>query len=107
MADDLDALTDALDVERFHLVGTAYGAFGALDHALTRPDRVLSLTLAASLCGVTDPDFVAESRRLVPPELEELPIVLRELSSAYRYASSAGTRRCLELTRDAVHSRVR
>ncbi len=106
MGGDLEALADALDLGAFHLVGTALGAFGAIDFALGQQDRLLSLTLVASLCGLTDADFVAETRRLVPPSFEQLPIELRELSAAYRLASPAGTRLWRRLTARAVTERV-
>lgn len=106
MVDDLHALAEALQLDRFHLVGTALGGFGSMSFALARPERLLSLTIAASLCGITDPDFVAETSRLVPPALDQLPVELRELSAAYRYRSPDGVREWTRLTDRAVHDRV-
>lgn len=103
---DLDELADVLGLGTFHLVGTAYGGFGALDYALLHPARLHTLTIAASIAGITDPDWVADTARLVPPVWEELPVELRELSAAYRYADPAGTRRWTELIARAVHTRV-
>ncbi|MFL6118313.1 alpha/beta fold hydrolase [Actinophytocola sp.] len=103
---DLERLAAALALTSFHLVGTGFGGAGAVQFALTRPSRVRSLTLAASLCGVTDPAFVAETRRLVPPAWERLPIELRELSAAYRFRDVEGTHAWCRLTKRAVHRRV-
>ncbi|MFT4083484.1 MAG: alpha/beta fold hydrolase [Nocardioides sp.] len=104
--DDLAALLDALGLDRVHLVGTAFGGFGAAAIALLLPHRLLSLTLAASICGIADPDFRAETDALVPAEIEALPPQLRELSAAYRYADPAGAARWAALTQRAVPTRV-
>ncbi|GGH48406.1 alpha/beta fold hydrolase [Microbacterium album] len=105
-ADDLDALADTLGLERFHLVGTAYGAFEATDYAIARGERLLSLTLACSLCGIADPDFVAETARLVNDAWHQLPIELRELSASYRFTDPAGTEQWRRLTARALTQRV-
>ncbi|MBZ5739528.1 alpha/beta fold hydrolase [Nocardioides mangrovi] len=106
MTGDLVAVLDALGLAQVHLVGTAIGGFAAAAAAIQHPERLLSVTLAASLCGVNDPDFVAETARLVPSELEALPPELRELSAAYRYAHPAGAARWSMLTGRAVERRV-
>lgn len=46
MASDLGGLLDHLEIERAHLIAHSYGGAVALQYALSRPDRVLSLTLA-------------------------------------------------------------
>lgn len=106
-AGDLEALADALGLGRFHLVGAALGGFGAVDYALGHAERLISLTLVGSLCGITDADFVQETERLVPSSWETLPIEVRELSAAYRFENPAGTARWLEMTERAVVQRVR
>ena len=78
-ADDLKALTDALGLDRFHLVGTAAGGIVAIDFALAFPDRLRSLVVANSLGGVTDASYVALGQRLRPKEFAALPPDLREL----------------------------
>ena len=45
MAGDLHALADHLKIERFHLMGYSMGARIALAAALTRPERIATLTL--------------------------------------------------------------
>jgi pimeloyl-ACP methyl ester carboxylesterase len=98
-ADDLKALTDALALDRFHLVGTAAGGIVSIDFALAFPDRLRSLVVANSLGGVTDPSYVALGQRLRPKEFAALPPDLRELGPAYRAADPAGTDRWLALER--------
>ncbi|MDQ4076012.1 MAG: alpha/beta hydrolase [Chloroflexota bacterium] len=47
LAADLAALADALDLDRFHLVGHSLGSAIAMQFALEYPDRVRSLTVIA------------------------------------------------------------
>jgi pimeloyl-ACP methyl ester carboxylesterase len=45
-ADDLHALVEALELDRFHLVGHSMGGGVAMRYAIEHPERLLSLTLA-------------------------------------------------------------
>jgi pimeloyl-ACP methyl ester carboxylesterase len=98
-ADDLQALMQYLGVDRFHLVGTAAGAFVALDFALSFPQRLRSLVVANSIGGVQDEDYVAMGRRIRPPQFDALPPELRELGPSYRAGNPGGTERWKELER--------
>ena len=46
MAEDLDGLLDQLGIARAHVIGHSFGGAVALQYALLRPERALSLTLA-------------------------------------------------------------
>jgi pimeloyl-ACP methyl ester carboxylesterase len=96
-ADDLLGLLDRLGIERIHLVGTAAGAFVAVDFAVSFPRRVRSLVIANTIGGVQDQDFLELGRRLRPPQFDALPPELRELGPSYRAANADGTRRWMEL----------
>jgi len=96
-ADDLRGLLDHLGITRVHLVGTAAGAFVALDFALSFPERVRSLVIANTIGGVQDADFLELGRRLRPPQFDTLPPEFRELGPAYRAANAEGTRRWMDL----------
>ena len=98
-ADDLQALMDHLGIDRIHLVGTAAGAIGSLDFALSFPQRLRSLVVANSIGGVQDEDYLALGRRLRPPQFDALPAEVRELGPSYRAADPEGTRRWVELER--------
>ena len=99
-ADDLQALLALLRVDRFHLVSTAAGGFVAFDYALSFPERLRSLTVANSIGGVQDEEYVALGRRLRPsPQFDALPVDVRELGPSYRAADAAGTARWVELSR--------
>jgi len=96
-ADDLLALMDHLRIDRFHLVGTAAGAFASLDFALSFPQKLRSLVVANSIGGVQDEDFLALGRRLRPPQFDALPPEVREVGPSYRAANPEGTRRWRDL----------
>jgi pimeloyl-ACP methyl ester carboxylesterase len=96
-ADDLLGLLDLLGIDRAHLVGTAAGAFVALDFALSYPQRVRSLVIANTIGGVEDPDYLELGRRIRPPEFNALPPEFRELGPSYRAAQAEGTRRWMDL----------
>lgn len=99
-ADDLHVLMNHLGVDRFHLVGTAAGAFVALDFTLSFPQRLRSLVVANSIGGVQDEEYLALGRRLRPaPQFNALPPEFRELGPSYRAANPVGTERWMELER--------
>jgi 3-oxoadipate enol-lactonase len=50
-------MLDALEIERCAFVAQSMGGWSALGLALRQPERIASLTLSATFCGVTGPDF--------------------------------------------------
>ena len=99
VSDDLHGLVKHLNLERFHLVATAAGGIGGLDYAREHPERVRSLVVASSIGGVQDPAYLDVQRRLRPPEIQELPVHLRELGPSYRGINPEGTQRWMETER--------
>ena len=95
--DDLHALLEGLSVERAHLVGTAAGGIPALDYALSHPERVRSLVVANTIGGVQDEAYLEVQHRLRPPEIQNLPVELRELGPSYRGTDPEEARRWLEI----------
>jgi pimeloyl-ACP methyl ester carboxylesterase len=110
---DLDDLATYLKVDKFHIVGVAAGGQVALQYAATRPSRVLSLVLAATLgppglaaneptlaalqanislpfetfCAGPVPSPLPEPLRLINPATTTVPAIRpehRELGSAIR-----------------------
>lgn len=69
MADDLEALVDALGLERYHLVGHSMGGAIAQEMALRSPERLLSLTLHATSYSF-DLDSALEKDPRISPYLE-------------------------------------
>jgi pimeloyl-ACP methyl ester carboxylesterase len=96
-ADDLHNLIRHLNIERFHLVGTAGGGFVAIDYALSFPQDLRSLIVANSNGGMQDPDYLELGRRLRPSQFDALPPDVRELGPSYRASNPEGTHRWLEL----------
>jgi pimeloyl-ACP methyl ester carboxylesterase len=99
VGDDLHGLVQHLGLERCHLVATAAGGIGGLDYALTHPQRVRSLVVANSIGGVQDPEYLEVQHRLRPPEIQGLPIELRELGPSYRGINPEGTRHWIAIER--------
>jgi pimeloyl-ACP methyl ester carboxylesterase len=99
VSDDLDGLADHLGLDRFHLVATAAGGIVGLDYALAYPERVFKLVVANTIGGVQDPDYLEVQQRLRPPEIQALPVELRELGPSYRGLNPEGTSRWIEIER--------
>src|SRR4029450_5761876 len=97
VSDDLHGLVHHLGLDRFHVVATAAGGIGGLDYAVEHPERVRSLVVANSIGGMQDPEYLEVQHRLRPPEIQQLPIELRELGPSYRGTNPEGTRRWLEI----------
>ena len=95
--DDVKAIADALGISTFHVVGSAAGAFTALRFALAYPSRVRSLTLSCSLCGVSEPSYLALMKSIQVAAFDALPSEVKELSASYRAANPNGVRRWLEI----------
>ena len=94
---DLQVLLEALKVDRFHAVSTAAGGFVAADFALSHGERLLSLTLACSILGVTDAELGEMDKRLRPPFFAKLPPDFQELGPSYRAAHPDGHAKWVEL----------
>ncbi len=97
LGDDLHALVEHLGLERAHLVGTAAGGIPAIDYALSHPERVRSLVVSNTIGGAQDPEYLEVQQRLRPPEIQDLPVELRELGPSYRGTDPEGARRWLEI----------
>ena len=97
VSDDLHGLVRHLNLGRFHIAATAAGGLGGLDYALVHPERVRSLVVANSIGGVQDPIYLEVQQRLRPPEIQGLPIHLRELGPSYRGIDPEGTVRWMKI----------
>jgi pimeloyl-ACP methyl ester carboxylesterase len=89
-ADDLAALVDHLELDRFHILGSAAGGFVVPDFALSHPERLLSMTIACSQGGGTDPEYRAAIRRISATGFSDMPSSFRELGPSYRAANPEG-----------------
>jgi len=89
-ADDLLNLMRHLKVEKFHLVGNALGGYIGLDVAISHPERVLSLVLACSMMGISEPEYTRTLQSLRPKAFGDLPAEVKELGPSYRAANPSG-----------------
>ena len=89
-ADDLLALMNLLGVERTHLLGSAAGGFIVPDFALSHPERLLSMIVACSQGGGTEPAYRQRIREITPSPFATMPPSFRELGPSYRAANPAG-----------------
>jgi pimeloyl-ACP methyl ester carboxylesterase len=106
MSDDVEALANALDLQRFVLIAAAYGGFGGLDFVLRFPDRLRAFVLATSQGGLSDPDYAAVLARVVTPEIRALPLHVRELGPSYRAEDPDGVERWRNLLNEGeTHKR--
>jgi pimeloyl-ACP methyl ester carboxylesterase len=101
-SDDLNDLVEYLGIKTFHAVGLALGGIIAMDYALSHGKTLLSLTLVATLLGVTDEDYVETGRRIRPPVFLDLPPEFRELGPSYRAGNPEGAAAWRVLEQQAV-----
>lgn len=98
---DLRQLVDHLDISRFHLVGSAAGAFLAAQFAVTYPQNLASVVLSSSLISIQDREYQDLLARLLPSSFATMPPEFRELGPSYRAANPEGTARWIELEQAA------
>ena len=89
-SEDLHNLLAHLGVGRFHVVGLAAGGIVATDYALSHPDRLMSLTLASTIMGVTDRSYIDLCSIFRPSFFAQLPKDFQELSATYRAGNPEG-----------------
>src|SRR6202451_1719492 len=97
IAGDLDALSDYLKLDQFHLLGVAGGGFAALDYAAWHPERLRSLVIAASTGQIIYKEIADFIARLEIPGLRKLPAVYRAVGPSYRGSHPDGAKRWIEI----------
>lgn len=98
---DLLKLVDQLELDRFHLLGTAAGGMIATDFAVSHEGRLRSLVLANTIVGITDDDYRAIGDRIWPEEFFRLPHDFQELGPCYRHLDVEGRRLWNEIAGNA------
>jgi pimeloyl-ACP methyl ester carboxylesterase len=94
----IDELSNKLNLDKFHLLGTAAGGGMALQYALSHAEKLRSLIVADSVGVVQDKDYVDLGSRLRPsPSFYQLPLDFRELGPSYRAANPEGVKHWLAL----------
>lgn len=70
--EEVDAVRDALGLERVHVFGNSWGGMLAMEYALTQPEGLVSLVLASSPASI--PQWVEETgklRALLPQDVQD------------------------------------
>jgi proline-specific peptidase len=70
--EELNALREALELGRIHLLGQSWGGMLAMEYALTQPEGLESLTIASSPASMIQ--WVEEANRLredLPPDVQQ------------------------------------
>jgi pimeloyl-ACP methyl ester carboxylesterase len=104
-SEDLERLTQALGLGKFHLVASAAGGSIASDYAFSHQDRLLSLTVSSNSLGVRDGEIGKAANLIKPKGWDEMPVDFRELGPSYRAANPDGAKRWLELEHQALTGR--
>jgi proline-specific peptidase len=71
--EEVDAVREALGLDRIHLFGNSWGGMLAMEYALTQPPGLASLVLASSPSSI--PQWIAETARLraqLPADVQEV-----------------------------------
>jgi len=98
-SEDLHGLADVLNLETFHLVGSAQGGSVAADYAFSHTERCLSLTVSSNQFGVVDGDIAAAASRIRLPGFDDIPVEFREVGPSYRARNPDGWQQWIELER--------
>jgi pimeloyl-ACP methyl ester carboxylesterase len=105
VAEDLDALADHLQLNKFHLLGVAGGGYVAVDYAAWRPQRLKSLVVAASGLGlIGDEEADTFRKRAAIAGFNQLPPEVREMSPSYRGMNPEGVARWKEIEAHAMQA---
>lgn len=96
-ADDLNALIDHLNIDKFHILGLAAGGFAVSDYAVSYPNKLLSMVIVCSLFGLWDKNIDERLDFILPKSFGDLPPEFKELGPSYRWAHPEGVREWIEM----------
>jgi pimeloyl-ACP methyl ester carboxylesterase len=97
IAEDLHALANYLELDRFHLVGVAGGGFAAYDYVLWHPERLRCLVVAASGGAIVDAELSQLREKTSLPNFRNWPPEFREVSMGYMATQPEGLKLWLEI----------
>ncbi len=98
-ADDLNALVEHLNVDKFHILGLAAGGFAVSDFVVSYPEKLLSMTIVCSLFGLWDKNIDERLDFILPKSFGDLPPEFKELGASYRWAHPEGVKEWIEMER--------
>jgi len=106
-ADDLNALVEHLNVEKFHILGLAAGGFVVSDYAVSYPEKLLSMTIVCSLFGLWDKNIDERLDNILPKSFGNLPPEFKELGPSYRWAHPEGVKQWIAMEKKSRGDGVR
>jgi pimeloyl-ACP methyl ester carboxylesterase len=106
-ADDLNALVEHLNVEKFHILGLAAGGFAVSDYVVSYPENLLSMTIVCSLFGLWDKNIDERLDFILPKSFGDLPPEFKELGPSYRWAHPEGVREWIKMEEKSRGNGVR
>ncbi|MBL1292887.1 MAG: twin-arginine translocation pathway signal protein [Alteromonadaceae bacterium] len=106
-ADDLNALVEHLNVDKFHILGLAAGGFAVSDYVVSYPEKLLSMTIVCSLFGLWDKNIDERLDFILPKSFGDLPPEFKELGPSYRWAHPEGVKEWIEMEKKSQGDGVR
>ncbi|MFD2165690.1 alpha/beta fold hydrolase [Thalassotalea euphylliae] len=106
-ADDILALTNHLNVDKFHILGLAAGGFAVSDFAVSYPEKLLSMVIACSLFGRWDQNIEERSSFILSKGFHDLGPEFKELGPSYRWAYPEGVEEWLNMYKKSQGDGVR
>ncbi len=104
VSDDIEALADYLKLEKFHLLGIAGGGFYAVDYAVWKPARLLSLVAAATSLQLKEKEIDEYRLRIEFEGFRKLPAHHREIGPSYRGGDPEGVKRWIEIDHGSMQA---
>jgi pimeloyl-ACP methyl ester carboxylesterase len=106
-ADDLNALVEHLNIDKFHILGLAAGGFAVSDYVVSYPEKLLSMTIVCSLFGLWDKNIDERLDFILPKSFSELPPEFKEIGPSYRWAHPKGVEDWIQMEKKSNGNGVR
>ena len=98
--EELDALREALGLERIHLLGHSWGGMLAIEYLLTKPSGVQSLVLSSSLSSTRF--WVEEAQRLRSEMPAHIVAAMRRFEDSHQPAAGSAPKPAAAPTRPGI-----
>ena len=102
LVDNVVKVLDALNIERAHVVATAFGGAIAIRLALWNPEHLKTLKLSCSVLGVDRKTYLARENIVRAAKIRALPETFKEPGASYRHSNPAGTAMWAEIERESA-----
>lgn len=107
-ADDLNALVEHLNVDKFHILGLAAGGFAVSDYVVSYPEKLLSMTIVCSLFGYHWDKNIRDRQDFIESKgFGDLPPEFKEMGPSYRWAHPEGVKEWIEMEKKSKGDGIR